>query len=190
VREVTLKATGLPLQSARYTVENPPELSGERFLIWSRGTSRAGAALGRRGLAFAPAEPEEGSGVAGMVAAGTEGGGGVWAWEEETGKEISLSRSRVAIKVWAMNSFKPPAISSSTVGSPSRRICRDSHPCRSRATRVSSMMRGGSSGKERKMRQTRSIGEVTSERSLQPELHVGFGEVAIDGRERRLLLHD
>jgi hypothetical protein len=76
VTEVTLKATGLPLQSARYTVENPPELSGARFLIWSRGTSRAGAALGRRGLAFAPAEPEEGSGVAGMGAAGTEGGGG------------------------------------------------------------------------------------------------------------------
>jgi hypothetical protein len=73
--EVTLNATGLPLQSARYTVENPPELSGERFFIWSRGTSRAGAALGRRGLVFAPAEPE-GVGFAGIGAAGTEGEGG------------------------------------------------------------------------------------------------------------------
>jgi hypothetical protein len=81
VTEVTLKATGLPLQSARYTVENPPELSGERYLIWSRGTSRAGATSGRRELAFAAAELQ-GSGVAGMGAAGTEGGGGeaaVWA---------------------------------------------------------------------------------------------------------------
>jgi hypothetical protein len=75
VTAVTLKATGLPLQSARYTVENPPELSGERFLIWSRGTSRAGAAFGRRGLIFASAEPG-GSGFVGMRVVGTEGGGG------------------------------------------------------------------------------------------------------------------
>jgi hypothetical protein len=69
VTAVTLKATGLPLQSARYTVENPPELSGERFLIWSRGTSRAGAAFGRRGLIFASAEPG-GSGFVGMRVVG------------------------------------------------------------------------------------------------------------------------
>jgi hypothetical protein len=124
-----------------------------------------------------------------------EGGAGAGA-----GKGISLSRWRVAIKVCAMNSSKPPSINSSTVRPPSRRILREWHPRPSRAARVCSMMCGGSSGKEGNQEdrtgEDRSVDwEVTSERSLQPELQ---GQVAIalskerplDGRERRFLLQD